>query len=66
MLEAHVLTALCESGTSFVSPSTFVGANQALVEHLICIGDPEQLRPNVSNFGWCFSLRRMSTITEEL
>lgn len=54
VLEAHILAALVPSSQYFVlaipyAPDTL----DPTVQHLICIGDPEQLRPTLSNFCEC-------------
>jgi hypothetical protein len=53
VLEAHILASLVPSGTSML-PRLGCGWKAYLinaVQHLICIGDPQQLRPNVSTFS---------------
>ena len=52
VLEAHILASLVPSGTSsYLSMWTRSSHDPNAVEHLICIGDPQQLRPNVSTFS---------------
>jgi len=50
VLEAHILASLVPSGTSQL-PQRGCAPHLISVEQLICIGDPQQLRPNVSTFG---------------
>ena len=52
VLEAHVLSSLVPSGASQDTTTRLHGSPLPnVVEHLICIGDPQQLRPTVSTFG---------------
>lgn len=52
VLEAHILTSLVSSGESQVECSlAYVVLNPVVVRHLICIGDPKQLRPTMATFG---------------
>jgi len=52
VLEAHILASLVPSGTFYSIPAGLHGSSLSdVVEHLICIGDPQQLRPTVSTFS---------------
>ena len=55
VLESHIISALVESGLSvlyvYMILSLMIISISFPVEHLICIGDPEQLRPTLTNFG---------------
>jgi hypothetical protein len=52
VLEAHVISALVPSGAPEATMIWLHGSPYSnIVQHLICIGDPQQLRPNVSTFG---------------
>jgi hypothetical protein len=52
VLEAHILSSLVPSGAFQAITSWLHGSSLPnVVEHLICIGDPQQLRPTVSTFG---------------
>lgn len=53
VLEAHILASLVPSGTVHPIYLNVVKSSPGptSVEHLICIGDPQQLRPNVSTFS---------------
>ena len=51
VLEAHILASLVPSGTSQLHQRGRIPHAIFIVEQLICIGDPQQLRPNVSTFG---------------
>lgn len=51
VLEAHILASLVDSGWSMHCISFQVAPyQQSLVQHLICIGDPKQLRPNLATY----------------
>lgn len=54
VLEAHILTSLVSSGELYISGHLVVCLiifPCTLVHHLICIGDPQQLRPTLATFG---------------
>ena len=52
VLEAHILASLVPSGTFYATSMWLRGSSLSdVVEHLICIGDPQQLRPTVSTFS---------------
>lgn len=54
VLEAHILTNLVPSGMPFhpfFLPTKNHYSHTILVHHVICIGDPQQLRPNIASFG---------------
>jgi len=52
VLEAHILASLVPSGTFYTTSVWLRGSPLSdVVEHLICIGDPQQLRPTVSTFS---------------
>ena len=54
VLEAHILSSLVDSG-QFLSCGLPTGFSPiSLVQHLICIGDPKQLRPNLATHCWYF------------
>ena len=52
VLEAHILASLVDSG-QFLCCGSFrtVSNRYHLVQHIICIGDPKQLRPNLATYG---------------
>lgn len=59
VLEAHILTSLVPSSMPTVFfvflalTSCILAYARAIVHHLICIGDPQQLRPNLATYGMC-------------
>lgn len=52
VLEAHVLTSLVPSGM-YPLPllRLIIKSTASTVHHVIFIGDPQQLRPNLATFG---------------
>ena len=51
VLEAHILASLVPSGMSSIVSTTVARLMfWSIVMHLICIGDPRQLRPTIATF----------------
>ncbi|CCM04279.1 uncharacterized protein FIBRA_06450 [Fibroporia radiculosa] len=51
VLEAHILTSLVPSGNPEYVFFVSAGLTSLVVKHLICIGDPQQLRPTLATFA---------------
>ena len=51
VLEAHILASLVPSGVSRTYPLFWPHCFRDSVHHLICIGDPRQLRPSLATYS---------------
>lgn len=51
VLEAHILASLVPSGECYLQVVMTIHLQLRTVRHLICIGDPRQLRPSLATYG---------------
>jgi len=50
VLEAHILAALVPTGKCHLDCVLLLHNKMTSVQHLICIGDPKQLRPSLGTY----------------